>query len=96
MLNSSKHLGAYNPLDPLGNISGQIRMLRKQKGWSQQQLAELAGLDRTTIGSIERNDYNDMGIRKIQRLLALLGKTLILTDAGLPTLDQLQAEHTRR
>jgi transcriptional regulator with XRE-family HTH domain len=82
-------------LDPLDNISQEIRRLRKQKGWSQQQLAELAGLDRTTLGSIERNDYNDIGIRKVQRLLTLLGKTLTLTAAGLPTLDQLQAEKER-
>jgi transcriptional regulator with XRE-family HTH domain len=82
-------------LDPLDNISQEIRRLRKQKGWSQQQLAELAGLDRTTLGSIERNDYNDIGIRKVQRLLTLLGKTLTLAAAGLPTLDQLQAEKER-
>lgn len=82
-------------LEPLSHISSEIRSLRKQRGWSQQQLAELAGLDRTTLGSIERNEYNDIGIRKIQRLLTLLGKTLALHDAGLPTLDQLQADKTR-
>lgn len=81
-------------LDSLDNISQEIRHLRKQKGWSQQQLADFAGLDRTTLGSIERDDYNDIGIRKVQRLLTLLGKTLTLTDAGLPTLDQLQADRT--
>ncbi len=75
----------------LNTISEQVRTLRKQKGWSQQTLAKLSGLDRTTIGALERNDYSDMGIRKIQRVLALLGKCLSLSDLGLPTLDQLQA-----
>ena len=74
----------------LTTISQQVRTLRKQKGWSQQTLAELSGLDRTTIGALERNDYSDLGIRKVQRVLEVLGKCLTLSDKGLPTLDQLQ------
>jgi transcriptional regulator with XRE-family HTH domain len=74
----------------LNTISQQVRSLRKQKGWSQQTLAELSGLDRTTIGALERNDYSDLGIRKVQRILEVLGKCLTLSDKGLPTLDQLQ------
>ncbi len=79
-----------SPTNHLTLISEQVRNLRKQKGWSQQQLAQLSGLDRTTIGALERNDYSDIGIRKVQRVLELLGKTLTLSDTGLPTLDQLQ------
>jgi len=75
----------------LDTISQQIRILRKQKGWSQQKLAELSGLDRATIGALERNNYSDIGIRKVQRVLGLLDKTLTLKDQGLPTLDDLQA-----
>ncbi len=74
----------------LNTISEQVRAMRKQKGWSQQTLADLSGLDRTTIGALERNDYSDIGIRKVQRVLELLGKSLSLIDMGLPTLDQLQ------
>jgi transcriptional regulator with XRE-family HTH domain len=76
------------PLDQLGQ---QIKALRKQKGWSQLQLSEMAGLDRTTLGLLERNDYSDMGIRKVQRVLGLLGKKLVIANAGLPTLDELVA-----
>ena len=75
----------------LNTISEQVRAVRKQKGWSQQKLAELSGLDRTTIGAFERNDYSDIGIRKVQRVLELLGKSLAVTNLGLPTLDQLQS-----
>ena len=70
-------------------IAVDVKTLRKQRGWSQKRLSELSGLDRTTIGLIERNDYSDIGIRKIQRVLELLGKTLSVADAGLPNLDQL-------
>lgn len=76
-------------LDELGE---QIKTLRKQQGLSQSQLAQMAGLDRTTLGMLERNDYTDIGIRKVQRVLELLGKKLAVANAGLPTLDDLVAE----
>ncbi len=70
-----------------------IRRWRKQQGWTQKQLADLCHLDRTTIGALERDDYSDLGIRKVERVLSVLGKTLVVSDVSLPTLDQLQAEH---
>lgn len=75
----------------LEQLGSQIKTLRKQRGWSQSQLADMASLDRTTLGMLERNDYNDIGIRKIERVLALLGKKLTLANTGLPTLDELVA-----
>ena len=81
-------------MSPLDNLGHQVKTLRKQKGWSQLQLAEMAGLDRTTLGMLERNDYSDIGIRKVQRVLELLGKKLTLANAGLPTLDELVAAQT--
>lgn len=78
-------------MNDLVAIGEQIRQLRKHKKWSQQQLAEFAGLDRTTIGALERNDYSDIGIRKVQRVLTLLNKSLALVDVGMPTLDDLVA-----
>jgi transcriptional regulator with XRE-family HTH domain len=79
---------------PLDQIGQQVKALRKKRNWSQQQLAEMAGLDRTTLGMLERNSYNDMGIRKVQRVLELLDRKLIIGTNGLPTLDDLltQAE----
>ena len=74
----------------LDTISQTIRKQRKQRGWTQQQLAEMSHLDRTTIGALERNDYQDLGIRKIERVLMLFGMTLECKSIGLPTLDDLQ------
>jgi len=78
----------YNALELIGQ---QIKALRKEKGWSQQYLAELAGLDRTTIGALERCDYTDLGIRKVAFVLCLLGQELALKQHLLPTLDELMA-----
>ncbi len=73
-------------------LGKEIRSLRKARGWSQAELAQFAHLDRTTIGMLERDDYNDIGIRKVQRVVELLGKTLCLKPKQLPTLDDLQAD----
>jgi transcriptional regulator with XRE-family HTH domain len=76
----------------LKTISQTIQKQRKQKGWSQKQLAEICNLDRTTIGALERDDYQDLGIRKVERVLSVLGMTLSCESVGLPTLDDLKAD----
>ena len=77
----------------LESIATTIRTARKARGWSQQYLADLCHLDRTTIGALERNAYNDIGIRKVDRVLMVLGKTLTIQEAGLPTLDELKVQY---
>jgi len=76
----------------LNTISQTIKEQRKHRGWSQQKLADLTQLDRTTIGALERNDYQDLGIRKVERVLSLFGMTLGCESVGLPTLDELIAD----
>jgi transcriptional regulator with XRE-family HTH domain len=86
----TKILCKFDHMNNLNNISALILHERKQQGWSQQQLANYVGLNRTTIGSIERGDYSDIGIRKIEKILNLFNKSLTIKDVGLPTLDQLK------
>jgi transcriptional regulator with XRE-family HTH domain len=52
-----------------------IRKTRKSRGISQEKLAELAGLHRTYIGSVERGERN-ITIDNMERLARALGVTI--------------------
>lgn len=40
-----------------GRVRNRIKTLRTRNGWTQERLAELAGVSRQSINSIERNRY---------------------------------------
>lgn len=50
----------------------QVRALRMARAWSQEELADRAGLDRTYIGGIERGERN-IGLVNVFRIAAALG-----------------------
>ena len=52
-----------------------IRRLRSERGISQEELADLAGLHRTYIGSIERSERN-VSIDNIEKLSKALETTV--------------------
>jgi transcriptional regulator with XRE-family HTH domain len=64
----------------LALIGGRVRSLRKEKGWSQEELAERSDVHRNFIGMIERGERN-VGIMT----LVVLAQALDLTLADLFT-----------
>jgi transcriptional regulator with XRE-family HTH domain len=52
-----------------------VRQLRMERGWSQEAFADLCGLHRTYIGSIERGEQN-ISLVNIEKLAATLGISL--------------------
>jgi len=73
-----------------------IRQERKRAGLSMQALAEMAGVDRTTISKLENQHLPEMGYAKLERVLAILGLEFWVRPVdGLPTLKDLQRENAR-
>lgn len=53
-------------------IATQIKVLREQRGWTQQQLAEAAGMKQSRIAVLEDVNYSSWSIRTLRRLAQAL------------------------
>ena len=70
-----------------------LREQRKRRGLTQAELARQAGLSRATLSLLENGSVPELGIRKVIRVLELLGLELAVRPAGAPpTLEELEAE----
>lgn len=75
------------------NMGQEIHEARKKHKLSQAQLAKALGMSRTTIGQIENGTVQEIGVRKLIRILEYLGLELRIRQAGSPpTLDELREE----
>ncbi|MFQ5643262.1 MAG: helix-turn-helix domain-containing protein [Thiogranum sp.] len=52
-------------------LAQRVRLLRTSRGWSQEVLAELSGLNRSYIGAVERAEHN-IGLDNIERIAGAL------------------------
>jgi len=81
----------------LFEIGRQIRDARKGRKITQTELASAVGMSRTTIGQIENGTVQDIGVRKLIRVLEFLGLELRVRPAGSPpTLEELREEEEIR
>ena len=77
-------------LDDLGK---EIKFLRKVKNWSQNDLEKYSGITKRTISKIENGFIDEVGIKKVETILDLLGVEFSLRPKGRPkTLEELQNE----
>jgi len=80
----------------LFEIGRQIQLARKSRKITQAELAKALGMSRTTIGQIERGTVQDIGVRKLIRLLEYLGLEIRVRRAEMPpTLEELREEEVR-
>jgi transcriptional regulator with XRE-family HTH domain len=56
----------------LRKFGDKVKSLRLEKGWSQEELGNRAGLHRTYIGSIERYERN-VSLLNVERIAKALG-----------------------
>lgn len=77
----------------LFEIGSEIRKARKIRKISQEELGKALSMSRTTIGQIEKGTIQDIGIRKVIRLLEFLGLEIRVRASGNPpTLEELREE----
>ncbi|MCK9338197.1 MAG: helix-turn-helix domain-containing protein [Arcobacteraceae bacterium] len=77
-------------LEQLGN---EIKLLRKEKKYSQDDMEQYSGITKRTISKIENGFIDEVGIKKVDVILDLLGYELSIRPKGRPkTLEELQNE----
>jgi transcriptional regulator with XRE-family HTH domain len=80
-------------MDDLKKIGNQVRDARKAQGLTQAALAAELGISRTTLSLLESGQVQDLGIRKVIRILDRLGLELTTRPAGAPpTLEEIREE----
>ena len=66
-------------MGPTSNFGPVVRSLRQRQRWSQERLAELADLDRSYIGEIERGDVTP-SLLTAQKLAAPLSALIAVCE----------------
>ncbi|HEY3488629.1 MAG TPA: helix-turn-helix domain-containing protein [Candidatus Deferrimicrobiaceae bacterium] len=80
-------------MDDLKRIGNQLLEARKGKGLTQATLAAEVGISRTTLSLLESGKVQELGIRKVIRILDRLGLELTTRPAGAPpTLEEIREE----
>jgi transcriptional regulator with XRE-family HTH domain len=59
-------------------IALQVKTLRQQRGWSQEDLAERAGMKQSRISAMEQVDYASWSVRTLRRLAQAFDLALIV------------------
>jgi len=77
----------------LTQLGIEIKTLRKEKKWSQDDMEQYSGITKRTISKIENGFIDEVGIKKVETLLDLLDMEFALRPKGRPkTLEELQNE----
>jgi len=78
-------------MDDLKRIGSRVREARKGLGLTQADLAGELGISRTTLSLLESGMIQELGIRKVIRILDRLGLELTTRPAGAPpTLEEIR------
>ncbi|MDQ7059821.1 MAG: helix-turn-helix domain-containing protein [Sulfurimonas sp.] len=74
-------------------LSNKIKSLRKEKKYSQDQLQAFSSITKRTISKIENGFVDEVGIKKVETILDLLGYEFSIRPKNRPkTLEELQDE----
>ena len=77
----------------LEQLGLEIKALRKEKKYSQDDMENFSGITKRTISKIENGFIDEVGIKKVETLLDLLGYEFSIRPKSRPkTLEELQDE----
>jgi transcriptional regulator with XRE-family HTH domain len=74
----------------LHEIGQRVKILRKEKGLTQDALANLSGISRVTLGKIERGELGTVSIKTLDLIASNLGYEIdlkVMGGYGLPSLS---------
>lgn len=79
----------------LFEIGQKIKELRKEKGFTQEQLSNISSISRVTLGKLERGQMGSVSIKTLDIILNALEYEIDFSrkdkySFGLPTLDELK------
>ena len=63
-------------------LGARVRQLRKKRGWTQDEFADVSGFHRAYVGTVERGETN-ITIRNIETLAKTLGVKMAVLFRGL-------------
>jgi len=77
----------------LTELSNEIKSLRKEQNYSQADMQEFSHITKRTISKIENGFIQEVGIKKVENILDLLGYEFAIRPKNTPkTLEELQDE----
>lgn len=85
-----KHISRYQM--KLYEIGQKIRILREEKKLTQEELANICGISRVTLGKVEKGELGNTSVKTLDLILDSLGFEIEFKtkqNFGLPSLDEL-------
>jgi len=77
----------------LEQLGLEIKNLRKERGYTQEDMQNFSGITKRTISKIENGFIDEVGIKKVETILDLLGYEFGIRPKNRPrTLEELQNE----
>ncbi len=74
-------------------LSNKIKSLRKEQNYSQDEMQQFSNITKRTISKIENGFVDEVGIKKVENILDLLGYEFSIRPKDRPkTLEELQDE----
>jgi transcriptional regulator with XRE-family HTH domain len=77
-----------------GTTAAQIRLMREQRGWSQQELAAKTGMGQARISLLENPNYQNLSLNTLKKVANAFDVALIVRFVSFAQLNQMLDDET--